>query len=153
MLIKQTLLYLPAQLVGPIFQLVSVIAWTHFLTPERMGVFALVMATQELAYIATMFWFTLYTMRYFDSAATAEDRQRFLQTESMMMAVSTAASVIIVAALVATVETEWTVSLVLAALSCIMTRAIITQLTDRARTAHDTLTYSILQIVWPVVGL
>ena len=54
MLLRQTLLYLPAQVLGPIFQLISAFAWTHFLAPGEMGVFALVSAAQELAFAAAL---------------------------------------------------------------------------------------------------
>ncbi|MDB5652395.1 MAG: hypothetical protein JWQ94_8, partial [Tardiphaga sp.] len=29
MLLRQTILYLPAQIIGPLFQLVAMIVWTH----------------------------------------------------------------------------------------------------------------------------
>ena len=44
MLLKQTLLYLPAQIVGPAFQFMAVIVWTYWLTPEAYGVVALLLA-------------------------------------------------------------------------------------------------------------
>lgn len=147
------MLYLPAQIVGPLFQLVSVVAWTHFLAPDSLGVFALVNATQELAYIAALFWFTLYTMRYHDVTADADARRRFLDTEAAVMLGSVAISTVVVAGLVWIVEAHWSPSLVMAAITYLVTRAIATQLTDRARTEQDTLTYSVLQIVWPVAGL
>jgi O-antigen/teichoic acid export membrane protein len=49
MLLRQTILYLPAQFVGPLAQFVSVILWTYFLSPEELGAFALITAAQELA--------------------------------------------------------------------------------------------------------
>lgn len=153
MLLRQTLLYLPAQVVGPIFQFISVVAWTHFLSPQSMGVFALVTATQELAYTATLFWFTLYTMRYHDVAGPAEARHRFLNSETAVILASALASVVLVLGLKATVDAEWSWSLLLAGIAYITTRAVVIQLADRARTEHDTLTYTVLQTIWPVVGL
>ncbi len=153
MLLRQTLLYLPAQVVGPIFQFISVVAWTHFLSPESMGVFALVTATQELAYTATLFWFTLYTMRYHDVAGPEDMRRQFLDTEMAVMLASALASIVLVFALRETIETQWSGMLTLAGIAYITTRAAVIQLGDRARTQHDTITYSVLQIVWPVVGL
>ncbi len=81
MLLRQTILYLPAQIVGPLAQFLSVILWTYFLSPEEMGTFALITAAQELAYTAVVFWFTLYTVRYFDKTSTAADKNTFLDTE------------------------------------------------------------------------
>ncbi|MCB1514645.1 MAG: lipopolysaccharide biosynthesis protein [Hyphomicrobiaceae bacterium] len=153
MLLRQTLLYLPAQVVGPVFQFISVVAWTHYLTPESMGVFALVTATQELAYTATLFWFTLYTMRYHDVAGPTEARNRFLDSETAVILASGLASIVLVLGLSATIETHWSWSLMVAGIAYITTRAAVIQLGDRARTEHDTLTYSVLQMVWPVAGL
>ena len=153
MLLRQTLLYLPAQVVGPIFQFISVVAWTHFLSPESMGIFALVTATQELAYTATLFWFTLYTMRYHDAAGPAEARRRFLDSEMAVMLASALASIVLVLGLQTAVEAAWSWSLLIAGSAYITTRAVVIQLGDRARTEHDTLTYSLLQMVWPVIGL
>lgn len=153
MLLRQTLLYLPAQIVGPIFQFISVVAWTHYLSPESMGVFALVTATQELAYTASLFWFTLFTMRYYDVVGAEAEKRKFLDTESAVMLASALASVVMVLGLVATVETHWSMSLLFASIAYIVSRAIVTQFTDRARTEHDTITYTVLQTVWPVLGL
>ena len=68
MLLRQTLLYLPAQVLGPLAQFVSIVLWTYFLDPAEMGTFALITAAQEFGYIAVMFFFSLYTMRYFDGS-------------------------------------------------------------------------------------
>ncbi len=152
MLLRQTILYLPAQVVGPIFQFISVVAWTHFLSPESMGVFALISATQELAYTVSLFWFTLYTMRHYNSAN--EDAQRqFLDSESAVIASSAIVSLIMVVGLSMTVDTQWSMSLLVSGVAYVLTRAIVTQFSDRARTEHDTVTYSVLQMAWPVLGL
>lgn len=152
MLLRQTILYLPAQVVGPIFQFISVVAWTHFLSPESMGVFALVTATQELAYTASLFWFTLYTVRHYNSADAAA-RDKFLASETAVVGGSAVVSLLMVLALSLTVDAAWSLSLFCAGTTYVITRAIVTQLSDRARTEHDTLTYSVLQMSWPVLGL
>jgi len=88
MLLRQTILYLPAQIVGPLAQFLSVILWTYFLSPQEMGTFALITAAQELAYTAIVFWFTLYTVRYFDKTATTADKNTFLDTERGVLLVA-----------------------------------------------------------------
>ena len=153
MLLRQTLLYLPAQVIGPVFQFVSILVWTHFLSPASLGVFALVMAAQELAFTATLFWFSLYTMRYHDATGAPAGRRRFLDTELAVLASSAVASVVLVLALAGVVETAWTAPVVLASLAHIVTRGVVAHLTDRARAEHDALTYTALQIIWPVLGL
>lgn len=153
MLFRQTLLYLPAQVLGPAFQFISIIAWTHFLSPADMGTFALVAAVQELAYVATTFWFTLYTMRYHDPNGEAARRGQFLNTETMVLALASLASIVIVFALPLFADIAWTRNLAMAAIAYTVTRGLVTHLSDRARTEHDTVTYSVFQISWPLLGL
>ena len=153
MLLRQTLLYLPAQVVGPILQFISVILWTYFLSPQEMGVFALVSAAQEFTYIGALFWFTLYTMRFYDKSAAPSARQTFLDTESGVLAVGSLATAIAVLTLPLFVDGTWNLALVTAALAYCLSRTIATHLTDRARTAADTFAYSVLQITWPLLGL
>ncbi len=153
MLLRQTLLYLPAQVLGPLVQFISAVLWTYFLVPEEMGIFALISAVQEFAYIGTTFWFTLYTMRYYDKSAEGEARTTYLNTESGVLLGSLAGTALAVASMPLFIDANWTANLVAATLSYCLLRTVATQLTDRARTASDTLTYTVLQITWPVLGL
>ena len=45
MLIRQTILYLPAQLLSPVAQFLSVMIWTWWLPPAQMSTFVLVTST------------------------------------------------------------------------------------------------------------
>ena len=56
MLLRHTLLYLPAQIVGPLFQLVAMIVWTHIVNDHTLGVITLVTATHELLQIGFLAW-------------------------------------------------------------------------------------------------
>ena len=153
MLFRQTILYLPAQVLGPLVQFISVVVWTYFLVPEDMGVFALISAAQEFAYVGTLFWFTLYTMRYFNRNASDGDKRAFLNTESGVLLGALLGSALGILTLPLFIEAHWTASLLLASLGYGVSRTIATHVTDRARTAADTFTYSVLQITWPILGL
>ena len=153
MLLRQTLLYLPAQVLGPIVQFFSIILWTYFLAPQQMGVFALITAAQEFGYVGTLFWFTLYTMRYFDKGASPDAKAVYLNTESGVLLAAGAITAIGALALPLFLDAAWDMSLIAATLVYCLSRTIATHLTDRARTAADTLTYTVLQISWPVLGL
>jgi O-antigen/teichoic acid export membrane protein len=152
MLLRQTLLYLPAQLVGPIFQFVSLIAWTHVLSPREMGVFALISIAQELAYTTALFWFSLFTVRYFVSADPVA-RARFLDTESAVIVAASVATAAGTLLLPLFIDADWTTSLLSATAVYVVSRAIAAHFTERARTQSDTLSYSLLQGVWPILGL
>ncbi|HMN36589.1 MAG TPA: lipopolysaccharide biosynthesis protein [Hyphomicrobium sp.] len=153
MLLRQTLLYLPAQVLGPIVQFLSIVLWTYFLDPTEMGTFALITAAQEFGYIATTFWFTLYTMRYFDRNAAAHDKTAFMNTEAGVMLAAALATAFGVMALPLFIDVVWSPALGTAAMAYCLSRTLATHLTDRARTAQDTLVYTIMQVSWPVLGL
>ena len=151
MLLRQTLLYFPAQFLGPVFQFVSILTWTHYLTPEHLGLVALVTAVQELALAASLAWFTHYTLRY---AASFEDAERkaYLDAETLVIALSGAATLLIVLTMPLFVGGAWDWPLVAAAIFQSVGRVTLSQLADRSRAWSDPLSYSILQIGWPVGG-
>jgi len=153
MLVRQTLLYLPAQVLGPLFQFISILAWTHVLSPGEVGVFALVAATQELAHVATTLWFTLYTLRYYDPNGPEAARRTYLDTELLALICASVATVLILFLLPLATDVVFSAGLAAAASAYCVTRGLVAHLADRARTEHDTLTYSVLQISWPVLGL
>jgi O-antigen/teichoic acid export membrane protein len=152
MLLRQTILYLPAQLVGPLAQLVSAVVWTYFLSPGEIGLYALTLAAQELAYTATLSWFTLYTVRHFNPHAPAE-RTPFLETEAAVLMASGIANAGVVLALPLFVTGDWHGELIGAAIAYCILRSAAAHLADRARAAADPLTYSLLQVLWPIAGL
>ena len=64
MLLKTTLLYLPAQVIGPLAQLVAMIVWTHLVDEPTLGVITLVTATHELMQIVFLAWWSQYALRF-----------------------------------------------------------------------------------------
>ncbi len=153
MLIRQTLLYLPAQVLGPLVQLAAMVVWTHFLAPTELGLLALIVATQELIYSATLFWFSLATVRYHDHEGVPEDRARFLNTETAILMVASVVASLAVLILPIAIGETWSLSLIAITMVYTVTRGMVAHLSDRARAEHDTLSYSLMQICWPVLGL
>lgn len=150
MLLRQTLLYLPAQFLGPVFQFVSILTWTHFLSPTNLGLVALITAVQELSLATTLNWFTHYTVRYAGGAPSPG--KAFLDTETFVLTISGVITVLIVVAMPSFIDGVWTWGLVAAAILQSVGRLAVAQLSDRARACGDPLSYSILQIGWPVGG-
>lgn len=153
MLFRQTLLYLPAQLLGPLLQFAAAIVWTHFLAPTEMGVLALIVAAQELIVVGTLSWFTFYTIRHYDPSAPRDGKQAFLATETAVVGAASLIAAVSVLLLPWVIETQWTTGLIAASLLYTLTRNIATHWTDRSRAEGDTVTYSIQQILWPLLGL
>jgi O-antigen/teichoic acid export membrane protein len=152
MLLRQTLLYLPAQVLGPIFQLISAFAWTHFLLPDQMGLFALISAAQELAFAGTLNWFSLYTVRYFDPNAVQSQKDRFLATETAVLISASLAMVIALLILPMSSSGPLTRELLIAAIAFVVSRSLVAYIADRARTQGDALAYTVLQTGGPMFG-
>jgi len=88
MLLKHTLLYLPAQFVGPLFQLLAMIVWTHVVDEHTLGVITLITATHELLQIGFLAWWSQYALRFLGRYEDADDAPRFYRTESGIVLVT-----------------------------------------------------------------
>src|SRR6202158_854056 len=88
MLLRHTLLYLPAQIVGPLVQLVAMIVWTHVVDEHTLGVITLVTATHELLQIAFLTWWSQYALRFFGRYQDRGEAQRFYRTENAVLLAS-----------------------------------------------------------------
>lgn len=154
MLLRQTLQYLPAQFLAPAAQFVSALMWTWWLAPADMGAFILVSATQELAYLFSLSWFSTYALRYMPGAGDPGLRRRFLGTETTLMLLLTlpqiAAAWLTVEVVDAAERTLLGGALVAA---YYVTRSLNTYYSERARAQGAILAYTILQVAGPVGGL
>ncbi len=153
LLIRHTILYLPAQLLGPLTQFLSVIVWTHWLTPAEFGVLILVTVTHELAFAVTLSGFSLYAVRHIPDKADAAGRRAFYNTEATALAVSSLFSVIvalILLYLVLDIAPGWL--MVGGTLLFFITRSINLHLADRVRADEQILNYTLLQMIGPVMG-
>ena len=152
MLLRQTLLYLPAQVLGPLFQLASAFVWTHYLAPAEMGLFALISAAQELAFATTLMWFALFTVRYFDKTSDAGARAKFHASESAVMIASSLATAAGLAVLPLDAGGPLTGVVLASAVSYVVSRSLVSYAAERARVEGDTLVYTMLQMLPPVAG-
>lgn len=154
MLIKNTLKYLPAQVLSPAAQLASMVLWTHWLLPAEMGIFTLITVTQEIAYMVCLGWFSVYALRYLPLASDVAGRQSYLRAENAVILGSVVASVLV--ALVTAWGMQdgyplWTNATAIGAFFA--TRAINMHYGERARAQSAFLAYTILQTAGPVGGL
>lgn len=153
MLIRHTILYLPAQLLGPLILFGTVAAWTHWLPPVDYGVVALIVAAQDLIFLGTIFWWTHYTLRYMGNFNTIEEQSRLHSTELFVFVCSallqTAAAILTVVLM----NAAFTVGFMAAAIIFIVTRSMLTHLGDRARAAGQIFPYTIAKVGSAVLGL
>src|SRR5260370_18851634 len=153
MLLRHTLLYLPAQIVGPLFQLIAMIVWTHVVDEHTLGVITLVTATHELLQIAFLAWWSQYALRFLGRYQDQGDALRFYRTENAVLLVSVVLqSIIVIAVLLLVIAPDAKTGLLAATVGYVITRTLNLYIGDRARVRHQIWIYSIQQIVGPSVG-
>ena len=154
MLLRQTILYLPAQIVGPLSQMAAAFIWTFWLGPEALGVYAIIWAMQELAYRVILVWWSSYVKRY---VTTHEGNGERIRLDRMETAVQLWAAVVQTAcafpALWIVLEHAPSVELVAATLAFTLTRNLISHFSERTRAQFETLAFTLLQVVGSALGL
>ncbi|MEA2917912.1 MAG: hypothetical protein QOJ15_9993 [Bradyrhizobium sp.] len=153
MLLRHTLLYLPAQIVGPLFQLIAMIVWTHVVDEHTLGVITLVTATHELLQIAFLAWWSQYALRFFGRYQDEGKALRFYRTENAVMLASIILqSIIVIAVLLLVIAPDARTGLLAATVGYVITRTLNLYIGERARVRHQIWVYSIQQIVGPSAG-
>jgi O-antigen/teichoic acid export membrane protein len=153
MLIRQTIRYLPAQLLSPAFQLLSMVVWTYFLPPAEMGSYILITATQEFAYLIALSWFSVYALRFMPFERGQAERRDFLNTEAALIALSLPISLVAAFATIAIIDvTHLTWQTVAIIAFFFATRGINTHYSERARAQSNIFAYTMLQILGPILG-
>lgn len=153
MLLRSTLLFLPAQIVGPMFQLISVVVWTHIVGESTLGVITLVTATHELLQTVFLFWWSQYALRFFGTVKDGEQADRFYRTENTVLLLSVAAQSIAVLIVLRTkIAPDAGLALVLATVAYVVTRSYTLYIAERARVRHEVGVYSIQQVTGPALG-
>ena len=149
-MLKQTLLYLPAQLLGPLAMFVAAVVWTHLLDAETYGVVSLVLAAQELVYMLIAWW-SLYALRY-RGAVAAERREKLVETDNGIVFVGSLAQIAVTIPLLSFLGAEATPGLILCSMVIFVTRSLLTHYSEVARAEQAILTYTIAQLAGPLVG-
>src|SRR5256714_788557 len=153
MLLKHTLLYLPAQFVGPLFQLLAMIVWTHVVDEHTLGVITLITATHELLQIGFLAWWSQYALRFLGRYQDANDAPRFYRTENAVLLASVALqSAAVVGILLLVIAPDARTDLLLAAVAYVITRSLNVYIGERARAQQQIRVYTIQQVFGPSVG-
>lgn len=153
MLIRQTLSYLPSQLLGPLMQFAAVIALTHYLSPADYGLTMLIFTSQELIFLATLSWWTFYMLRYGGSFTSDADRARFRATEASVLLGATLLQMAAALVLIYISTGGLSPRFVIAAAAFVVTRSFLGFLSERARAEVRIRDFSFIQILAPFGGL
>lgn len=153
MLLRHTLLYMPAQIVGPLFQLIAMIVWTHVVSDHTLGIITLVTATHELLQIGFLAWWSQYALRFFGRFQSSDEAQRFYRTENAILLVSILGqSLAVIGILIAVIAPDATPLLLAATVAYVITRSFNLYIGERARVRQQIGIYSIQQMVGPSLG-
>ena len=153
MLLKHTILYLPAQLLGPLTQFLSVIVWTHWLAPREFGALMLVTVTHELVFSATMTGFSLYAVRHIPDRQDHDKRLDFYNSEAAMLALSSLFSMLAAFVLLYLVlDTPPSLLMLGATIVFFVSRSVNLHLADRVRADEQIGNYTLLQTIGPLAG-
>ncbi len=152
MLIRQTILYAPAQIFGPLIQFVGAVVWTHWLAPEAYGVLTFVLAAQELVFLVSLAWWSQFTMRYVGAFDDDERRSVYLRTEGLVLVVAAAAQMLLSLTMLLAVAPRFAPSLALATIAFSVTRSATAHLSERARAHAQIGVYTVAQTAGPIFG-
>jgi len=153
-LFTQTVLYLPAQVVGPFSQMAAAFVWTHWLTPEQLGAYAIIIAVQELTYLLILSWWSSYVQRFVTTHDGPEESERLDQMEaSIQLFAGVTQTILVIAALEVAFDYHITAQLVAATIAFTLTRNLTTHFAWRARARFETIAFTLLQAMGPTLGL
>ena len=144
MLLRQTLLYLPAQIIGPLSQVIAAVTWTYWLAPAPYGLLTLLIASQDLIFLVGLSWWTHYTMRYL-GGLTGADREGFAASEAPIFALAMVGQVVGTLIVLGFLHETITPRLALAAIAYVSTRSLLVHLCERARAQGRIAAYTIGQ--------
>ena len=152
MLIRHTLLYMPAQVIGPLAQFAAILVFTHWMAPGPYGVLTYVMASQDFVFLLCLSWFSQYTIRYFSShEAGSDDHYRESEFTILLFTVlpQIAAALLALRLIsVRVVARAWSTATVLYT----VTRCLSLHLGERSRAQSRILDYTLATSAGPLAG-
>src|SRR5262245_7295208 len=150
MLLRNTLLYLPAQIVGPLAQLIAMIVWTHVVDELTLGVITLVTATHELLQIAFLAWRSHSALRFLGRSQDDGDVARFHRTENAVLLASVILqSLAVIAILFLVIAPDADGRLIAATVAYVVTRTLNLYIGERAWVRHQIGVYTIQVTLGP----
>lgn len=148
-LLRNTLLYLPAQLFGPALQFAATVIWTHLFDPAVFGCVTFVVATQELTGGLGLGWWSVYMLRFRQGYADA-DRFRAMDARVVVCGAASQAAFALPTLLMVGVRPDPT--LLAATALYLATRTVLNHYGELARSGHRIGVYTIAQLTSPVAG-
>lgn len=151
MLFARTLRTMPGQIAGPLAQMAAAVAFTHYLSPDELGVYAIAWAAQELAYYGVLAWWSMYVQRH---ALADTDTGRLNGAESAVQAGAAVLQAMVAALGVWLVLDRMPDAAFLASVAAFtVTRNLGAHFAARARSEGAVAAFTLLQFIGPGGGL
>ena len=148
-LLRNTLLYMPAQLFAPLLQFVVTVVWTHLFDPAVYGVVAFVVAAQELTGGVGLAWWSVYLLRFRQQYA---DAARFAAMDARVVVGGVSSQIVFAVPTLALVGLAPSPRLFIATAAYLASRAMLTHYGEVARSTHRIGAYTLAQLSSPVLG-
>ena len=148
---RSTLLYLPAQLFGPLTQFIATVLWTHLVGPAPFGIVTFVIAAQELTGATCLLWWSIFVMR-FQSRHVGGDGARFRSMDLRMVLGGVAVQAALAVPSLAVIGAPLSWPLLGATFLYFAARTPLNHYGEWARARNAIATYSVAQIGAPVLG-
>lgn len=151
MLLKRTFLYLPAQILSPLAQFLSIVIWTYFCSSETIGIITLVATQQELIRSLLLSWWTHYSLRYINDPSI--NKKTFKLTAFSIVLLSCLIQILFSTLLLFFIFGDLSIYFYLSSVAFIVFRTLSQHFVTVASAENDTLTYNVLSLTGPVFGL
>jgi O-antigen/teichoic acid export membrane protein len=150
-LAKDTILYLPAQLLGPLCQFAVTIVWTHMLDPSSFGFVTFIITAQEITGLIGLTWWSLFVVR-FQLRYSGREGERFQAMDARVVILGMALQVLLAIPALALMGVAPSPVLLAATAAFLMTRTALAHFSEWARSNRRIAVYTLAQLVSPVVG-
>ena len=151
MLLRHTLLYLPAQILAPMAQFVAAVVWTHWLSPEAYGVLTFLMAAQDVVFVICLSWWSSFCLRYF-AGFGRDELNDYQRGEATVLIMTVAFGAIASLALLAYLNLLHDSALAVVATVFMTSRSMNIHFAERSRAQERILDYTVAQTAGPVFG-
>jgi O-antigen/teichoic acid export membrane protein len=149
-LLRNTLLYLPAQFVPPAVQFATTVAWTYLLDPASFGIVTFVIAAQEIAAFIGVTPWSLYVLRFHTRFADG-DADRFRLMDNRMAVYAALLQVALAAPILMTLGAA-SASVFVATACYLISRTLLMHYGEWARAEHRIGPYTTAQLIGTGAG-
>ena len=153
MFIRQTLLYLPAQILAPALQFATIIVWAHILPVDAVAIATLVVAIQEIGFAAFFMWWSHFVLRHLSKFRVSNEIDKFLGSEPIALIASIVCQVAVITPVTWLYFNKLNLASTAVILAFISTRSVNNYFSERARADAKIRLYTTMQVAVPALGL